>query len=65
MTPKEKVLFEGFEFVKFKEGEIIGYVKENKSDSVYSFPNFKNYIIEDLVKLDIELTPSALKTIGI
>lgn len=37
---------------------------DNK-DSIYTFPNVKNYTIEDLAHLKIELTENAIKQIGL
>ena len=62
---KEKVLFEGFNADKFGFKDQY-YVKlgDNK-DSIYTFPNVKNYTIEDLAHLKIELTENAIKQIGL
>ena len=62
---KEKVLFEGFEVGKFGFKDQY-YVKLGSNEnSIYPFPNVRNYVVEDLVDLGIELTPSALEAIGI
>ena len=62
---KEKVLIEGFNVNKFGFKDKY-YVKlgDNK-DSIYTFPNVKNYTIEDLAHLKIELTENAIKQIGL
>lgn len=62
---KKRVLFEGFEFTHFIDGHLIGYVKHNRTGEVYPFPNHREIKIEDLVDLEIEMTESALKEIGI
>lgn len=62
---KEKVLFEDFEFFEIQEDEISGYVNNKKLDIVFSFPNNRGYTIEDLCQCNVELTPSAIKTIGL
>ena len=64
-TAKERVLFKGFEARMFGWKKLY-YVKlgDNKN-SIYTFPNLRNYTIENLVRLEVELTDSAIKQIGI
>ena len=59
---KERVLFKGFEHYLFREAN---NVKHNKSRKCFSFPNYNGVIIEDLISLEVELTESAIKQIGL
>ena len=59
---KERVLFKGFEHYLFREANNI---KHNKSRKCFSFPNYNGVIIEDLISLEVELTESAIKQIGL
>ena len=59
---KERVLFKGFEHYLFMQADNI---KHNKSRKCFSFPNYNGVIIEDLISLEVELTESAIKQIGL
>ena len=59
---KERVMFKGFEHYLFREAN---NVKHNKSRKCFSFPNYNGVIIEDLISLEVELTESAIKQIGL
>ena len=59
---KERVLFKGFEHYLFRQADNI---KHNKSSKCFSFPNYNGVIIEDLISLEVELTESAIKQIGL
>ena len=59
---KERVLFKGFEHYLFMQAN---NVKHNKSRKCFSFPNYNGVIIEDLISLEVELTESAIKQIGL
>ena len=59
---KERVLFKGFEHYLFRQADNI---KHNKSRKCFSFPNYNGVIIEDLISLEVELTESAIKQIGL
>ena len=59
---KERVLFKGFEHYLFMQADNI---KHNKSRNCFSFPNYNDVIIEDLISLEVELTPTAIKQIGL
>ena len=59
---KERILFKGFEHYLFREAN---NVKHNKSRKCFSFPNYNGVIIEDLISLEVELTPTAIKQIGL
>lgn len=62
---KERVLFKGFEARMFGWKKLY-YVKlgDNKN-SIYTFPNLRNYTIENLVGLEVELIENAIKQIGL
>ena len=62
---KERVLFKGFEARMFGWKKLY-YVKlgDNKN-SIYTFPNLRNYTIKNLVRLEVELTENAIKQIGL
>ncbi|MCJ8153238.1 hypothetical protein MKJ01_05615 [Chryseobacterium sp. SSA4.19] len=65
MRVKEKVLFKGFSHGKFGFKDQY-YVKLGENmKAVFPFPNIRNYTIEDLIEFEPELTPSALKLIGL
>ena len=59
---KKNVLFKGFEHYLFRQADNI---KHNKSSKCFSFPNYNGVIIEDLISLEVELTESAIKQIGL
>ena len=59
---KERVLFKGFEHYLFMQAD---NVQHNKSRKCFSFPNYNGVIIEDLISLEVELTPTAIKQIGL
>lgn len=63
---KEKVLFEGFEYVKFiNDGELLPYHRLTKNDEYFNV-RFLDRNIEDLLtefEYGIELTPTAIKQI--
>ena len=59
---KKNVLFKGFEHYLFRQAN---NVKHNKSRKCFSFPNYNGVIIEDLISLEVELTESAIKQIGL
>ena len=59
---KERVLFKGFEHYLFRQADNI---QHNKSRKCFSFPNYNGVIIEDLISLEVELTDSAIKQIGL
>ena len=59
---QERVMFKGFEHYLFREAN---NVKHNKSRKCFSFPNYNGVIIEDLISLEVELTESAIKQIGL
>ena len=59
---KKRVLFKGFEHYLFMQADNI---KHNKSRKCFSFPNYNGVIIEDLISLEVELTESAIKQIGL
>ena len=59
---KKNVLFKGFEHYLFRQADNI---KHNKSRKCFSFPNYNGVIIEDLISLEVELTESAIKQIGL
>ena len=65
---KEKVLFEGFEYVKFiNDGELSPYHRLVKNDEYFNV-RFLDRNIEDLLtefEYGIELTPTAIKQIGL
>ena len=65
---KEKVLFEGFEYVKFiNDGELLPYHRLIKNDEYFNV-RFLDRNIEDLLtefEYGIELTPTAIKQIGL
>lgn len=62
---EKRVLFTGFSVGKFGFKDQY-YVKfGDNMKAVFPFPNIRNYTIEDLIEFDIELTPSALKQIGV
>ena len=62
---KERVLFKGFEARMFGWKKLY-YVKlgDNKN-SIYTFPNLRNYTIENLVGLEVGLIENAIKQIGL
>ena len=70
---KEKVLFEGFEVVRFIEKENPCYVVSNKENEVtfhiglYTFSKGVNFAntVEDLIHIQPILTESAIKQIGL
>ena len=70
---KEKVLFEGFEVVRFIEKENPCYVVSNKENEVtfhiglYNFSKGVNFAntVEDLIHIQPILTESAIKQIGL
>ena len=59
---QEQVLFKGFKHYLFMQADNI---KHNKSRKCFSFPNYNGVIIEDLISLEVELTESAIKQIGL
>ena len=59
---KKNVLFKGFEHYLFRQAN---NVKHNKSRKCFSFPNYNGVIIEDLISLEVELTETAIKQIGL
>ena len=65
---KEKVLFEWFEYVKFiNDGELLPYHRLIKNDEYFNV-RFLDRNIEDLLtefEYGIELTPTAIKQIGL
>ena len=65
---KEKVLFEGFEYVKFiNDGELLPYHRLIKNDEYFNV-RFSDRNIEDLLtefEYGIELTPTVIKQIGL
>ena len=58
----ERLLFKGFEHYLFMQTDNI---KHNKSRKCFSFPNYNGVIIEDLISLEVELTETAIKQIGL
>ena len=70
---KEKILFEGFEVVRFIEKENPCYVVSNKENEVtfhiglYTFSKGVNFAntVEDLIHIQPILTESAIKQIGL
>lgn len=69
---KDRVLFEGFEYVEEDE-ELFLVFNKNESLKIINNENFVLYdgavyvhqVIEDLVKYNLELTPAAKKQIGL
>lgn len=63
---KERVLFEGIEYVEEKHKRSHSIVRICKSLSTINYPDFwKNKTIEDLIPYNLRLTPTALKQIGL
>ena len=63
---KERVLFEGIEYVEAKHEGSYNIVIISKSLSTINYPEFwKNKTIEDLIPYNLELTPTAQKQIGL
>lgn len=63
---KERVLFEGFEVRKMKGWNILDFPNNQYSKDFSVFEDaFKELTIEDLIKYNLTLTPTAIKQIGL
>ena len=58
---QERVMFKGFKHYLFMQADNI---KHNKSRKCFSL-NYNGVIIEDLISLEVELTETAIKQIGL
>ena len=63
---KERVLFEGIEYVEAKQEGHHSFLRICKSLSTINYPSFwRRNTVEDLIPYNLKLTPTALKQIGL
>ncbi len=63
---KERVLFEGFELIKESCNDTVKMVWDKNRNTIgFGFSKNNNRIIEDLTYLNLELTPNAIKQLGL
>jgi len=66
LEAKERVLFEGIEFVEAKQEGHHSFVRICKSLSTINYPSFwLRNTVEDLIPYNLKLTTTALKQIGL